>query len=134
LILLKKNKTRAATRVQVKHIYRNFITKRERGTISNKTIEKHIENQIKRYLDQLGVWYMKVHGSMYQKAGVPDILVCLDGRFVGIEVKRPGGVVSSLQKFNIDDIHRSGGAAFVAYSVDDVRKQFDALRISKENH
>jgi Holliday junction resolvase len=101
--------------------------------VSNKTLEKHIENQIKRYLDQLGVWYLKVHGSMYQKSGVPDILCCLDGRFVGIEVKRPGGIVSSLQQFNIDEIHTSGGVAFVAYSVEDVRRQFDALRLPEKS-
>lgn len=102
--------------------------------MSKKTIEKHIENQIKRYLDRLGVWYMKVHGSMYQKSGVPDILVCVNGRFVGIEVKRPGGIVSPLQQLNIDDIHKSGGVAFVAYSVDDVRKQLDALRVSEKSN
>jgi Holliday junction resolvase len=102
--------------------------------MSNKTLEKHIENQIKRYLDNLGVWYMKVHGSMYQKSGVPDIIACINGTFIGIEVKRPGGVVSSLQQYNIDEIHRSGGVAFVAYSVEDVRRQLHALRIPKESH
>lgn len=71
---------------------------------------------------------MKVHGSMYQKAGVPDIIACVDGVFIGIEVKRPGGIVSPLQQLNIDDINRSGGVAFVAYSVEDVRKQIEKLR------
>lgn len=71
---------------------------------------------------------MKIHGSMYQKAGVPDIIACVDGVFIGIEVKRPGGIVSPLQQLNIDDINRSGGVAFVAYSVEDVRKQIEKLR------
>lgn len=91
-------------------------------------LEKHIENQIKRYLDRIGVWYMKVHGSMYQKAGVPDIIACVNGKFVGIEVKRPGGIVSPLQQLNIDDINRCGGVAFVAYSVEDVRREIEKLR------
>src|SRR5437763_14615445 len=98
------------------------------------TKEKNIENQIKRYLDKLGVWYRKIHGSMYQAAGIPDIIACINGTFVGIEVKRPGGIVSSLQQFNIDEIHRNGGVAFVAYSVEDVRRQLDALRISKDRY
>ncbi len=83
-------------------------------------------------MDQLDVWYFKVHGSMYQKAGVPDIIACINGYFVAIEIKRPGGVVSPLQQFNIDEIHRNGGVAFVAYSVEDVHKQLHALRVSKE--
>lgn len=90
--------------------------------------EKTIENQIKRYLDRLGVWYMKVHGSAFQKAGVPDLIACIGGRFVGIEVKRPGGRVSPLQKLNIEEIQRSGGVAFVAYSVEDVRREIEKLR------
>jgi len=90
--------------------------------------EKNIENQIKRYLDRLGCWYMKVHGSAFQKAGVPDLIACIGGRFVGIEVKRPGGRVSPLQKLNIEEIQRSGGVAFVAYSVEDVRREIEKLR------
>lgn len=90
--------------------------------------EKTVENQIKRYLDRLGVWYMKVHGSAFQKAGVPDLIACIGGRFVGIEVKRPGGRVSPLQKLNIEEIQRSGGVAFVAYSVEDVRREIEKLR------
>lgn len=90
--------------------------------------EKTVENQIKRYLDRLGVWYMKVHGSAFQKAGVPDLIACIGGRFVGIEVKRPGGRVSPLQKLNIEEIQQSGGVAFVAYSVEDVRREIEKLR------
>lgn len=90
--------------------------------------EKNIENQIKRYLDRLGCWYMKVHGSAFQKAGVPDLIACIGGRFVGIEVKQPGGRVSPLQKLNIEEIQRSGGVAFVAYSVEDVRREIEKLR------
>ncbi len=83
--------------------------------------EKTVENQIKRYLDKIGAYYLKVHGSMYQPAGTPDILCCINGRFVAIEVKRPkGGVVSNLQKSKIKKIKKAGGIAFVARSVEDV--------------
>lgn len=97
----------------------------------SKKLEKHIENQIKRYLDSLGscTWHMKVHGSMYQKAGVPDILACINGKFVGIEVKRPGGIVAPLQDWVMYEIRRAGGVAFVAYSVDDVKKQLRQLHV-----
>jgi Holliday junction resolvase len=98
----------------------------------SKVLEKKIERQIKSYLDRRGVWYLKVHGGAFQPAGVPDILCCVNGRFVAIEVKRPGGIISPLQKFNIEHIHTSGGHAFVAYSVEDVKRELDALRVPKE--
>lgn len=91
--------------------------------------EKSIENQIKKWLDSNGYWWMKVHGDMFQKAGVPDIIACINGKFVGIEVKRPGGRVSELQKHQIEQIQQSGGVAFVAYSLDEVRVKLDHFHV-----
>lgn len=83
--------------------------------------EKKVENNIKKYLDKLGAYYLKVHGSMYQPAGTPDILACVNGKFIGIEVKRPnGGTVSALQKNKLKKIELAGGVAVVARSVEDV--------------
>lgn len=84
--------------------------------------EKTIERQIRNYLDKIGAWHIKTHGNMFSRAGTPDILACIDGIFVAIEVKRPGGVVSELQKANIELIKRAGGVAFIAYNVEDVER------------
>lgn len=37
-------------------------------------------------------WCLKVAGGPYQRSGVPDLLVCVNGRLVGLEAKcrRPG--------------------------------------------
>lgn len=88
------------------------------------TPEKKVENQIKRYLDGLGAYHIKIHGSAYMPAGTPDILACVNGRFVGIEVKKPnGGVVSALQKLKIKQIKNAGGVALVATSVEEVERE-----------
>lgn len=92
--------------------------------------EKKVEDQIKKYLDSLGSYYLKVHGSAFQPAGTPDILACINGKFVGIEVKKPkGGVVSELQKFKIKQIQNAGGVAFVARSVKDVKQELSRQHI-----
>ncbi|WP_054637161.1 VRR-NUC domain-containing protein [Thalassobacillus sp. C254] len=83
--------------------------------------EKTIENNIKRYLASIGAWHIKTHGNLFSKAGVPDILACINGRFVGIEVKKPGGKVSELQKANIRLIEKAGGVAFVSFSVEETK-------------
>lgn len=83
--------------------------------------EKKVENRIKKYLNSLGAYYLKVHGSMYQPSGTPDILACINGRFIGIEVKRPdGGTVSELQKSKLKKIETAGGVSIIARSVEDV--------------
>ena len=54
-------------------------------------------------------------------AGIPDILGCINGRFIAIELKISPNKPTRLQKHIIDKIHASGGIAGVYYSVDEVR-------------
>lgn len=87
--------------------------------------EKQIENEIKGYLDELGAYHIKTLGGSVP-AGTPDILACIEGRFVAIEVKKEiGGIVSELQKFKIREVRKAGGLAFVARSVNDVERELN---------
>lgn len=36
-----------------------------------------------------GHFVFKVHGSEYMMAGLPDLIVCAKGKFIGLEVKMP---------------------------------------------
>lgn len=67
-----------------------------------------------------GAFVFKVHGSALMMAGLPDLIVCYRGKFIGIEVKMPGNKPSARQKFVHDQIRRAGGIVVVAYSIDDV--------------
>lgn len=91
--------------------------------------EKTIENRIKRYLDGIGAWWIKTHGNMFSKSGTPDIIACVNGHFVAIEVKRPGGVVSELQKYHIEAIQKSGGIAFIAYSLEEAKQHLEKFNL-----
>lgn len=57
------------------------------------------------------------------KSGVPDIVCCIDGKFFGIEVKRPEAksTVSPLQAYNLEKIEKSLGYSMVAWDVKMVR-------------
>lgn len=78
--------------------------------------EKAFETKIKRFLDENGAWFVKYWaGAQFTKSGVPDILSCVNGYFVGIEVKAQNGIPSELQLHNIRKINDSGGFAFVLY-------------------
>ena len=61
----------------------------------------------------------KIHGSQYQEAGIPDIIGCVDGRFVGIEVKTPTGRVSKAQELQLRKLKAAGGIVGVARSVEE---------------
>ncbi len=86
-------------------------------------LEKHIVSDIIKYLnktDDCHVW--KSHGGMYSTPGVPDVIGVYQGKFLGIEVKRPDKKksVTKLQQTFINKLNDCGGISFVACSVDDV--------------
>jgi len=82
-------------------------------------LESAIQKKISDYLGALPeCWTCKVMAS--NKRGTPDILCVINGRFVAIEVKRPGGKPSKLQLAQLKRIEAAGGIAFIAESVDDV--------------
>ena len=86
--------------------------------------ERDIVTAIRKYLASLGsdVFFWKEHGSVYGTNGVPDIICCYKGRFLGLECKLPGGRLTKLQKRAIEKINRAGGVACRVESVEDVKR------------
>ena len=95
--------------------------------------EQKIQKQITDYLYSIGAYQVKVISAT--KKGVPDILVCLRGQFVGIEVKTPKTLktLSVLQKYNLKQIDAAGGVAFVASSVSEVKAQLKPYLFTVQN-
>ena len=54
-------------------------------------------------------------GSKFTKDGIPDLLCCINGHFVAVEVKAQNGRPSELQLYNVREIRKAGGFAFVLY-------------------
>jgi len=84
--------------------------------------ETDITRAIKDVLKHSGAFPIKIAGGPFQHY-IADLLVCLDGRFVAIEVKRPGGKVTDGQREFLRKVTAAGGIAFVAYSVEDVVRE-----------
>lgn len=77
--------------------------------------EKLYENKIKKFLKSEGAWFVKFFANRMTKEGIPDILACVNGYFVGIEVKAQNGRPSPLQMYHCEQIRKAGGFAFVVY-------------------
>jgi len=84
--------------------------------------EKYIENKIKKYLSDIGSYFFKHHGGKYSQVGVPDIIVCYKGRFIGIEVKNEKGQLTILQTRNLQRIADNGGIALAVRSLEEVKE------------
>lgn len=75
----------------------------------------------RKILDALradGYFAFKVHGSEYMMAGLPDIIVCAKGKFIGLETKLPStrSNVSPRQSYVHDLIRAAEGMAEVVCS------------------
>lgn len=82
--------------------------------------ERVICASIMRRARACGAFAEKLHGGQFQRAGLPDIIICYGGRFIAVEVKRPGRKATPLQQHVLDEIADAGGVAIVATCWDDV--------------
>lgn len=80
--------------------------------------EKTFENKVKKYIEDHGGWQVKFFANRMTKTGIPDILACINGYFVAIEVKAEHGRPSELQKHHVKKINESGGYAIILYPQD----------------
>lgn len=80
--------------------------------------EKRFERKVRAYLDEIGAWYLKTISNGYQRAGVPDLLICYKGRFLGVELKATRGRTTPLQEHELKCIRASGGFGMVLYPAD----------------
>ena len=88
-----------------------------------KITEKDITRWIRHFLKLNDIYHWKHwQGGFTAQNGVSDILGLVNGRFLAIEVKKPGGKLSKKQIEFIEQIRKHGGIAFKAESVKDVIK------------
>ncbi len=94
----------------------------ELGRFLEHVRESDIVKVIMKYLKTVPrCFFFKEHGGMYGTAGIPDIIVCIDGHFFGFEVKTDVGRPTKLQEAVIQKILAAGGTALVVRSVAEVK-------------
>lgn len=106
----------------------------------HKPLEKDIQRVLLTYLRSVLGWPvvrinsggMRRGKSFYRfndTAGVSDIvgLIPPAGRFLAIEVKRPGGRPTEQQRQWLDAVRAAGGVGLVVTGLDDLRLQLRGL-------
>lgn len=88
------------------------------------TPEKKVKNHVAKILKAAGVYFFYPTTAGYGRSGVPDIVCCYQGKFIGIECKANGNVPTALQVREMDKIRAAGGRALV---VDE--RNMDVLKV-----
>lgn len=80
-----------------------------------------------------GSYFRKIHGNPFQHAGIPDLIGCVEGYFIGLEVKTEEGKSSKIQILEGTAIGTANGIYGVVRDPEDAVKliggRLDLLRL-----
>ena len=77
------------------------------------TPENRVKVQLRLLLNELGFFHYPAVAGPYSVGGVPDIIGCYKGKFVGMECKAPGKLPTALQLKFKEKIEASSGKWFL---------------------
>src|SRR5512137_2064482 len=96
-------------------------------------LERTVVKQTLTKLRARGGFWIKIHGSPFQIAGIPDILGCYKGRFIAFEVKRDAtGRPTRLQEFQMEKIRAAGGFATLIFTAQQALNLLDRIDAAQE--
>ena len=78
------------------------------------TPESKVKKRVREVLDKLGIYHFMPPANGFGRAGIPDIIACMDGHFIAIECKAGKGTTTALQERELDRIHNAGGTTYIA--------------------
>lgn len=77
------------------------------------TPEKKVKVKVCDILKKLGAYYFYASTGGYGASGVPDIIACYKGKFIGIECKANGNKPTALQQKHLREISVQGGVSLL---------------------
>lgn len=77
------------------------------------TPEAKVKKRVVAILKEHGAYYFYPVTGGYGRSGVPDIVACWQGRFIGIECKAGDNLPTPLQEKNLEEIRKNKGIALV---------------------
>ena len=75
--------------------------------------ESVFQRRLIKKLEERGAYVVNIWGNGFMKAGIPDLLVCYKGHFLGLELKTDTGKPSELQLAHLKMIHKAGGMSML---------------------
>jgi len=77
------------------------------------TPEKKVKQKVCAKLKELGAYYFFASTGGYGASGVPDIVACYKGKFIGIECKANGNKATALQQKHLREISMQQGISLI---------------------
>ena len=81
--------------------------------------EKKLQDKAIDYLERRGIYNLNLFGDGWSGKGKPDLIVCINGRFVAFELKVGENDLQDDQKIHRLRIRRSGGLHYAPYTIEE---------------
>jgi Holliday junction resolvase len=94
--------------------------------------EKKLQDKAIKYLKDNGIYYLNIYGSGRSGKGAPDIIACINGRFVCFELKVGSNDMQDDQKIHKLRIERSGGLHYTPYTLEEFIEIVEGLKNENE--
>jgi Holliday junction resolvase len=82
--------------------------------------ESEITQDIRYYLKESGIWHYKQWQGLGSLHGISDIIGIYKGKYLAIEVKRPGLSPTDKQQAFLKRVHDEGGLAVCVHSYEEL--------------
>ena len=94
------------------------------------TPEWKVKKAVRILLDTMGIYHFMPPANGFGRAGIPDIIGCMDGHFIAIECKAGKGKTTALQDRELNAITNHGGTVFIARedNLEDLQQLLMGLR------
>ena len=98
------------------------------------TPEKKVKDAVTKILKQRGAYYFFPVTGGFGRSGIPDIIACYEGNFLGIECKAGKNKPTALQEQEMKKIGDAQGVAIWVNenNVDDVTKLLDTIQYMQQ--
>ncbi len=97
------------------------------------TPERKVKDKVVALLKQYDAYFFSPPSNGYGRAGVPDIIACLHGRYIAIECKAGSNKPTLLQIRELDRTAKAGGVALIIRE-NNIDEVVVALQSIKDKH
>lgn len=92
-------------------------------------IESQLQKEVINYLKSKAIYHINIYGSGFTAKGTPDLIICLNGKFIALELKTPKktGKESPAQKIRAKQIINSKGIYLCMDNLDEIKDKLKEL-------
>jgi Holliday junction resolvase len=78
------------------------------------TPESKVKTAVRKMLNAFDIYHFMPPANGFGRAGIPDIVGCMNGHFIAIECKAGKGTTTALQDRELNAILNAGGTTYIA--------------------